>query len=383
MSVLGGGHDWAGRSVRDGGLVIDLRNLRTVDIDPVRRIATVGGGALSRDVMTAAAAHGLVAAAGTAGSVGFTGLTLGGGYGPLSGRYGFAIDNVLGAQVVLADGRVVDADADHERELWWALRGGGGNFGVVTTLRVALHRAEPVLGGFLLFDWAGAGQVWRRLGEYLRDCPDAMTVHAGVLSGPDRPAVMLYPTWTGDPAEGAEHMRLLRSFGTLTLDEVKATTYAEMLARYEVLAPAGRHVAIRTRTVGSLSPPVIAALLDGGATGTSPHSAILMHHAHGVATRVPAEAAAFPYRSPHVLIEIVAMWDAGRSGDHDGWAHSVWSALAPHALPGGYVNLIGPDQAGQANEAYGRNTTRLLAAKQAYDPTGLFSATPLPAAVRY
>ena len=151
LSVRGGGHDWAGRALRPGGLVIDLTGVRHVVVDAQARTATVGGGATAREVIAAAAPHGLVAATGTCGSVGMAGLTLVGGYGPLNGRFGLALDNLLAAEVVLADGRVVTADAAHEPELFWAVRGGGGNFGVLTSIRVRLHPAPRLLAGFIEF----------------------------------------------------------------------------------------------------------------------------------------------------------------------------------------------------------------------------------------
>src|SRR6516165_7177110 len=161
LSVRGGGHDWAGRSLRHGGLVIDLSHMRHVVIDPVVRIATVQGGATAAGVIAAARPHGLVAATGNCGGVGMAGLTLGGGYGPLNGQFGLALDNLVSAEVVLADGRIVTADATHEPELFWALRGGGGNFGVVTSMVVRLHPVDQLIGGLIVFPWSQAAAVWR------------------------------------------------------------------------------------------------------------------------------------------------------------------------------------------------------------------------------
>jgi FAD/FMN-containing dehydrogenase len=379
VSVLSGGYDWAGRSVRDGGLVVDLNDLDTVEIDPVQRIAVVGGGARTIDVVTAAAAHGLVVAAGYVGGVGFAGLALGGGYGPMSGLYGLALDNLLGVQMVLADGSVVDVDADHDQPLWWAIRGGGGNFGVVTSLRVALHPAEPMVAGFLCFDWTGAEQVWARLDEFLRDCPDRLTVQIGVLTGPDgAPALVVYAVWTGEPLQGEKHFARLRSFGTTTRDRVELTTYSQVLARHESLMPPGRRAEIRTRTVSRFGPAVISALIDAGTNATSPYSGIFTYHGHGAVTRVPVDATAFAYRMPHFVIGIAAIWLPGVHGNHQRWARAVSDALRPHALPGGYVNLIGPDETAQADAAYGRTTGLLLQVKRSHDPTGVFAATPLP-----
>ena len=176
LSVRGGGHDWAGRALRDGGLVIDLTGMRDVAVDPQALVATVAGGARAKDVAAAAGAHGLVAAMGNCGTVGMAGLSLGGGYGPLSGTCGLAADNLLGAEIVLADGRRVTTGPDAEPDLLWALRGGGGNFGVVTSLRVRLHPARDMLAGSVIYNWNEAGAVLRRYASFAATAPDELGV---------------------------------------------------------------------------------------------------------------------------------------------------------------------------------------------------------------
>ncbi|HZE14931.1 MAG TPA: FAD-binding oxidoreductase, partial [Mycobacterium sp.] len=225
LSVLGGGHGWAGRAVCDGGLLIDLSGMRRVTVDTWAQVATVGGGATAADVMAAAAPYGLVAAAGDLGSVGMTGLTLGGGYGPLNGRFGLALDNMAGAEVVLADGRIVTADATHEPELFWALRGGGGNFGVVTSMRVRLHPLNQMLGGLIVFPWSQAATLWRGLGELLSTAPDELTVQSGLLPGPDgNPTAYLAPAWSGDLRSGEAAVEALALLGTPLATQVAPMT---------------------------------------------------------------------------------------------------------------------------------------------------------------
>src|SRR6516225_1917687 len=185
LSVRGGGHDWAGRALCDDGLVIDLTGMRDVAVDPRALVATVAGGARAKDVAAAAAAHGLVAALGNCGTVGMAGLTLGGGYGPLSGTCGLAADNLLGADVVLADGQRVTTGPDAEPDLYWALRGGGGNFGVVTSLRVRLHPARHMLAGTIIYNWNDASAVLRRYASFAAMAPDELGMGVGVMSGPD------------------------------------------------------------------------------------------------------------------------------------------------------------------------------------------------------
>lgn len=381
LSVRGGGHDWAGRALRHGGLVIDLSGMRHVTVDAGARIATVAGGATAGDVITTAAPHDLSAATGTVHSVGMAGLTLGGGYGPLLGRFGLALDNLLSAEVVLADGRLVTTDSTHEPELYWALRGGGGNFGVVTSLRIRLHPVPQVLAGFIMYPWSQAAEVWNRLRAALAAAPDELTVQSGALTGPDgNPALLFAPVWSGDLAQGEQAVDELGRLGTPLPSQVAPMAYADMLALYDAWATRGRHYAIRTRTVANLTPDVISTLVEAGSTMTSPLTGVLLHHFHGAATRIPGDATAFGIRRDHFLVEMVAAWepDDADSARHRVWTESVSTALARQALPGGYPNLLGPHEHDQIAYAYGHNVARLRAAKTRFDPDGVFFATPLP-----
>jgi FAD/FMN-containing dehydrogenase len=203
LSVRGGGHDWAGRALYADGLVIDLSRMSQVIVDPHSRVATVQGGARTTDVAAAAGAHGLVAALGNCGAVGIGGLTLGGGYGPLNGLYGLAADNLLGAEVVLADGRLVTTNPDEEPELFWATRGGGGNFGVVISLRVQLHEMRHMLSGMIVYPWSEAETVLHRYAALAATMPDELDVPVSMASGPDgQPAIMLVPLWNGKQLQG-------------------------------------------------------------------------------------------------------------------------------------------------------------------------------------
>jgi FAD/FMN-containing dehydrogenase len=379
LSVLGGGHDWAGRALRDGGLVIDLSWMRRATVDAWPRVATVGGGATAGDVMAAAAPYGLVAATGNIGSVGMTGLTLGGGYGPLNGRFGLALDNLLGAEVVLADGRIVTADATHEPELFWALRGGGGNFGVVTSMRVQLHPLNRLTAGLIMFPWSQAATVWQGLGAVLATAPDELTVLSGLLPGPDdNPTAVLAPAWSGDLAAGERAIDALAKLGTQPVMQVAPMTYGEMLGLFDAHIMGGRHWAFRTRSVAAYTSEVINALVEAGRTLTSPLSAIPIHHFHGASTRIACDATAFANRREHFMIEIIAAWEPGDGHAHRAWADAVSAAVAPHALAGGYPNLLGPDHHEQIADAYGDNAVRLRVAKKHYDPDGIFTAIPLP-----
>jgi FAD/FMN-containing dehydrogenase len=386
LSVRGGGHDWAGRAVRDGGLVIDLTGMRDVVVDPRARVATVAGGALVKDVAAAADAHSLVAALGNCGTVGMAGLTLGGGYGPLSGTRGLAADNLLGAEIVLADGGRVTADPDTEPDLFWALRGGGGNFGVVTSLCVRLHPVRDMLAGTIIYNWNEAGAVLRRYAAFAATAPDELGMTVGVMTDPNGdPVVMVVPLWNGDRHRGERVMEDVQAFGTPLSAQVGPATYADMLAQWDAWVEAvdGSHWDVRTRSLPALTADTADAIIAAKARAASPLCSIFWHHFHGAATRMAPNGAAFGLRSEHIMVEIIAGWkpDGDDGAAHRRWAQDLWQSLAPFALPGGYANLLGPDNREQARAAYGRNAARLRALKRRFDPDGVFtSAIPLPEA---
>lgn len=381
VSVRAGGHGWTGSALAEGGLVIDMSALRRVRVDADAAVAELDGGATSGDLAEAAEPHGLVAVTGTVDAVGMAGLSLGGGYGPLSGRFGLAVDNVLSIDVVLADGSLITTDAEHEPDLFWALRGGGGNFGVVTSMRVALHTVPTVLSGVIMFPWPQAASVLAALEEPALRGPDELTVQCGVVTGPTgEPVVFVAPTWCGEPARGQRVVDALAELGDPIASYVAPTRVADLLKQNGAAFPAGRHVEIRPRTLPGLSSAAIDALVAGGAGMTSALSAISLHSLHGAATRVPVEDTAFAARTPHLLVETIAQWEPGDRGEaeHRAWAGDLSNALAGESLPGGYVNLLAADETDQITHAYGPNRNRLLAVKNRFDPDAVFSATPLP-----
>jgi FAD/FMN-containing dehydrogenase len=374
VSVRGGGHDWAGRAVRDGAMVIDLGAMRTVEIDG--DMARVGGGATADDLLGAAAERGLSAALGTVAAVGVVGLVLGGGYSPLIGLAGLGVDNVLSAEVVLADGSVVVADPQNEPELFWALRGGGGNFGVVTHISLRLHPIPDVTAGTVAFGRPQARHVLRGLRELHSGLDDAFDVMFGALHSPAGPVLFTSPVWAGVADAGAAQVDRVRGLGDPVLDDVERRSLADLARAVGEPFPDGVHYRLGSR---------ITPLIDDGFIDTfiacfdaMPASCALnVHHSHGAATRVPVAATAHAYRDPHLVVEIVATWTDGAGQAECAWVADSERRFDAIASPGGWTNLMAPDDA-RARDAYGPNTTRLLAAKKRYDPDGVFNAIPLP-----
>jgi len=382
LSVRGAGHDWIGRA-RPDGMVIDLSAMRHVNVDPILRIATVAGGATAEDVNRAARQYGLVAVTGNIGSVSMAGLTLAGGYGPLTPKYGLALDNLVSVDVVLEDGSLVTADCTTNGELFWALRGGGGNFGVVVCMRIRLHAVTEMLGGLIVFPWSEAPAVLHAYDALMCSAPDELSVLGGVFPTPDgQPTLFLAPTWCGDRTSGRPVIAELCALGNPLFSNVGPVSYAELLARYDSHVVAGRSYAVQTRWLADLSSDATAALIAAGSARSSATSTIALHHFHGAGTRIATASTAFGLRRRHFMIEIVASWEP--AGGDDGAAHrqgacDLSSSLEPGAIPGGYTNLLAADAYEQVDAAYGCNALRLRRLKKRFDPDGVFSCPiPLP-----
>ncbi len=376
------GHDWAGPAPREDGIVIDLSAMREVTVHPDSGEAIARGGATAGDVVAAAARYGLVPVTGTDNAVGMAGLTLAGGYGPLTGKLGLALDNLLGADVVLADGTRVTASPADDRDLYWALRGAGGNLGVVTTARYRLHPLPFVLAGLMQFPLAQATTVLHGYQNLIAEAPDELTIMAGFLARPDgQPLVFLFPTWSGNPSRGEQAISSVQQLGTPIAIQVNAMPYHRALSMFDAQVVKGRHYAVRTRSLPTLTEDTASLLVDAAHRPTTSLSALAMTHFHGAAARVPVGHTAFTNRRNHLLVEINARWQPHQAGDratHQQWADTLSEQLAPHALPGGYPNLLDSAEPYRALPAYGSNLHRLRQLKARYDPEGVFTFTPPP-----
>jgi FAD/FMN-containing dehydrogenase len=383
LSVRGGGHDWAARALCEG-IVIDMSAMNGVVIGPDDRTAQISGGARASDVFSVTDPRRLAAVMGSVGAIGITGLTLGGGYGALIGRFGLALDNLLAAEVVLADGRVVFAKHDNEEELFWALRGGGGNFGVVTAMHHRLHHLPSVRSGMLIYPFAEAKAVLEGCADIAASAPEELTAQLGFVAGPDgAPVVMIVPTWCGLPEEGEAGLAQFFQLGTLLASTVDTMSYGASLSVFDAYLVNGQRTFMETCWLPALDGDGIDVFIRAMEAAVSPGCAIFTHEFKGAASRVPEEATAFGLRRDHVLVEILAALadrsDKLEEQQHRQWTRTTLEAFGAMPLPGGYPNLLAAGDANRAAKSYGRNAERLLEAKRRYDPDNVFcSAIPLP-----
>ena len=354
LSVRGGGHNWTGRALCSG-IVIDLSGMNGVSADADHRSAIISGGARAAD------------------------------YGPSIGRFGLALDNLLAAQVVLADGRVIVANEANEAELFWALRGGGGNFGVVTAMRYRLHNLPSVTSGLLVYPFAEARAVRRRCAEIAASSPEDLTVELACVGGRDgKPVVMVHPTWCEVPADSEARVAPFFKLGTLLAGNLEAMSYGTSLALYKPYIVNGQRVFMDTCWLPALDSGGIDIFVEAMETAALARCAVLTHEFKGAASRVPAEATAFGLRRDHVLVEIFAAFvdhsDKEEEQRHRQWPRATRQAFAPMSLPGGYPNFLTGDDVDRAAQSYGPNAERLIKAKRHYDPDNVFRSTiPLPA----
>ena len=383
LSVRGGGHDWAGRALCDG-LMIDLSGMNDVLVESDHLTAQISGGARASDVLTVTDPRGLAAVTGSCGAVGMAGLTLGGGYGPLIGRFGLALDNVIAADVILADGRIVTAEHDREEELFWALRGGGGNFGVVTAMRIRLHDLPNVLSGMLIYPFSEAKSVLEGCIDIAASMPEDLTVQLGFVVGPDNaPVILVVPTWCGPPGQGDAQVAPLLKLGTMLDNTVDAVRYGASLATFDAYIVNGQRTLMETCWLPALDGRSIDVFIEAMETAISPGCAVFTHEFRGAASRVAPEATAFSFRRRHLLVEILATFvdrsDKFEEQRHQRWVQATLAAFNAMALPDGYPNMLASSAVERATTSFGRNAERLIRAKRHYDPDNVFrSAIPLP-----
>jgi len=388
IAVRGGGHNVAGTALCDDGILIDLSAMRAVSVDPVERTALVQGGALWGDVDHETQAYGLATTGGIVSHTGVGGLTLGGGIGWLMRKHGLTVDNLLEAELVTAEGEIVRASAGDHPDLFWALRGGGGNFGVVSSFRFALHPVGPIVMAGPVF-WAAedTAEVLRFYREFVTDAPDELgnVVRLGRIPPLPvvdedlhfRPAIAVASCYAGSVDDGERALSALRRFGAPLVDLVRPTRYVDHQSGIDDTIPHGWHYYWKATNLAGLSDEVIDIVADHAYGATSPRSYVAMFHMGGAIARAPRQATAYPGRDVEHNIIIDAAWlpeqdDAHRAAE-TAWARTFLDALRPHRA-GVYVNFLDSDDGtSRVREAYGDDTYRRLAeVKARYDPENAF-----------
>lgn len=374
VAVRAGGHNAAGLALIDNGLVIDLSPLKQVTVDPERRIAWAEPGLTIGEFTQALQPYGLLTPTGTCSGTGIAGSTLGGGIGWLTGKYGLAVDNVRSFELVTAEGQLLTASAEENSDLFWGLRGGGGNFGIVTRFEYQLHPVGPVLGGMVLHPLATGEAVLRFYRDFSSAAPDELIVYATLTSVPNLgPAIALTLCYCGeDLAAGERLIAPLRQFGPPLVDLIRPMAYTELIAMLDPTAPAGRHYADTAYALKQPSDAALAAIIASAETRTSPFTAIVIHHINGAGTRLASDATAFALREPHYAIVNAAAWEAGPAEPHTQWAAAALARMEPFINLGLYVNFMGEGEEAAIRAAYRANYERLVALKQKYDPTNFF-----------
>jgi len=372
-AVRGGGHSYAGHSTCDGGLVIDLSQMKGLQIDPEGAVVRTQSGFVAAELDRAADEAGLVVALAETPSVGISGLILGGGLCWINSSLGTASDNLVSARVVLADGRIVTASAQENPDLFWALRGGGGNFGIVTDFTIRAHRLPQVVGGMLVFDIGQAPEVLKAWRESLSSAPDELQTCALFFSQPKLPggaAMGIRVCYAGSPESAESWIRSLRALGKPVADTITPKTYLAFQAENPV-PPVGWSNSIRAGFIRDFDDALIEALPALTTNGPTIWQ-IGMLHWHGAACRMPVEATAFPHREPGLSFLATALWqDPAEDQTSVEWVKRAWSTVAPHTH-GVYVNLLEDEGQQRVLAAYEDNYARLLAIKQKYDPDNLF-----------
>jgi FAD/FMN-containing dehydrogenase len=386
VTVRGGGHNVAGRSIRNDALLLDLSLMRRVSVDPVARTAIVEGGALWRDVDVATGPYGLATTGGLVSSTGVGGFTLGGGAGWLMRRHGLASDNLRRATIVLADGRTVTASAEENSDLFWALRGGAGGVGVVTSFEFALHPLTDVLAGLIVHPAAAAREMLPRFRDFIADAPDEFCGMAVLANAPatlplltptyrGQPVLILVLCWCGEQAKGARFLAPLGAIGAPLATVIHPFRYADWQKLQDPAAPAGRHHYWKTATFGTLDDATLETLAAAALDPPSAESEIHVQHLGGAVVRQRIEDSAFAHRGAGYFVNVIgnttnpAEFETLRSRVRD-----LHARLSRGALPGSLPNFAAPEDADARSFFGNEHALRLEAIRKKYDPNGLFAS---------
>jgi FAD/FMN-containing dehydrogenase len=375
-AIRAGGHNVAGLASVDGGLVIDVSPMKRIAIDPAGRTARAESGLTWGEFDAATQAHGLATTGGLVSTTGIAGLTLGGGVGWLMGRCGLSCDNTLAYDVVTADGTLVTASEDEHPDLFWALKGGGGNFGVVTSITYRLHPVSTVISGMLVHPMSRAREVLAFYRDFVTaGLPDELVVYAGAVSTPDgMPVIALIPSWTGEDLDAGERaIAPLRAFGPPVADLVQRMPYVAMQGMIDAAAGYGLRSYWKSHFLRALPDEAIDTFVRFAEARTSPRSFLLLEHAHGAVSRVASDATAFPIRGHQFDFVTISLWeDPAEDARHVAYTRAFYAAMHPWSASQVYVNTLDADDGARVAEAYGGNFERLARIKAKYDPANRF-----------
>jgi len=383
LAIRGGGHNVAGLGTCDDGVVADLSPMKQIRVDPPTRTVRVAGGCTWGEVDQATHAFGLAVPSGIISTTGVGGLTLGGGFGHLTRTFGLTCDNLLSADVVTADGRFLTVSADQHPDLFWALRGGGGNFGVVTSFEFRLHPVETVLGGPIFYPIDRAADALRFYRDYMTQAPAAMSAFFGFHLAPPAPFIpehlhnlpvcLIVGCYSGPPEEGEAVVKPLREFGPPLVDLLAPIPYPALNGLFDALYPPGLHHYWKADFVTELSDAMIDIHTKHGPTVPGVQTGMHLYPLSGAPQRVGRDETAFSFRDVAFVHNLIAVSpDPAAMPEHRAWVGDYWAALHPHAAGGTYVNFLMDEGADRVKATYRDNFQRLAAVKAAYDPTNLF-----------
>lgn len=383
LAVRGGGHSVPGFGTCDDGVVADLSAMRGVRVDPVRRTARAEGGATWGDFNAATYAFGLATTGGIISTTGVGGLTLGGGIGYLDRGMGLSCDNLISADVVTADGQLVVASEQEHEDLFWALRGGGGNFGAVTSFAFRLGPVKDIYGGPILFELDSAGAVLRAYREFIADAPEQLGAFPAFQIAPPLPFIpqdrhgdtflLIVACWAGPTEEGERALQPIRDFAPVVAEHVGVMPYPALNSAFDALVPPGLQHYWKANFVTELSDEAIEAHLVYGPRVPAVNSTVHIYPINGACHRVAPDATAFAYRDASFATVIAGMWpDPADNDANTVWVRDYYAATAPHSEEGGYVNFMAEDDQDRIRANYKGNYDRLAAVKATYDPGNLF-----------
>lgn len=381
IAVRGGGHNVSGRATCDRGMMIDLSPMKGISVDPAARTAQVEPGVTWGELNPATQAHGLATTGGVISSTGVAGLTLGGGIGWIMGKYGLAVDNLLSVEIVLADGTVVTASEQSHPDLFWAVRGGGGNFGIATSFQFRLHPVGPTIaGGLVAHPVAKAREVLRFFRERTRTAPDELTMFAGLVHAPDGsnvPLAAMLACHCGSLEEGTAAIQPIKDFGPPVMDAMGPIEYSQMNSMLDAGYPRGARNYWKSSFLDELTDDAIETMARSYETCPSPMAQVLLEHVHGAVSRVPADATAFPHRRDGYNFLLLTQWmDPADDARCIRWTRDTYAAMKPFTSDGRYMNYLDADDATGSAAAYGVNYGRLQQLKRKYDPENVFHLNP-------